>query len=252
MTSRDGFGSEWARDRDDLDHLGGAFARVFDFLALRHEITARDAIFCFGSRDPDVPAVAAALFHDGAAPWVVTTGGVELDDGRCEAAVFADDLAALGVPTDRIIVEGYSTDTSDNVVLGVAALAAQIGPVRSLLSVAWPFAARRCVATLAVHHPEIAVCSVPATPDPATRSPLNPATASWANAQLATLIRYGERGLIVPQAVPADVIAAGKAIAATLAAGAHRPGQPEWLPRQQRLDRAQHVRIDQQSAPAAR
>ncbi|MGE3620505.1 MAG: hypothetical protein AB7L84_08585, partial [Acidimicrobiia bacterium] len=68
-----------------------AYARVFDYLAVADQDLTGDAIVCFGSDDPDVPGRAAELFHRGAAPLVLVTGGRPMADGRCEADTFADE-----------------------------------------------------------------------------------------------------------------------------------------------------------------
>ena len=146
----------------DLTRYGaGAYATVFDYLALTDEVRPSDAIVCFGSRDLHVPHRAAELFHQGVAPLVLTTGGVTLSDDRCEADVFADELERRGVPRHRIVAERDSAHTGDNVRLGIATLQERHGAITSVISVAWPFAARRCVATFARHHPRMKVRSAP-------------------------------------------------------------------------------------------
>jgi uncharacterized SAM-binding protein YcdF (DUF218 family) len=56
---------------------------------------------------------AARLYHRGAAPWVVTTGGVG-DFGPSEASVARDVLVKAGVPEQRILLEDASTSTDEN------------------------------------------------------------------------------------------------------------------------------------------
>jgi len=59
-------------------------------------------------------AAAATLFAAGAAPQIVTTGGVTGQARRAEAAVLADALVAAGVPRDAIVVEVRARTTKDN------------------------------------------------------------------------------------------------------------------------------------------
>lgn len=198
-------------------HGADAFATVFDYLALTHEIGPSDAIMCFGSRDPHVPQRAAELFHGGVAPLVLTTGGVTLSDGRCEAEVFADELERRGVPRHRIVVERDSGHTGDNVRLGVAALQERHGAVASIVSVAWPFAARRCVGTLARHHPEMMVRSAPAFSRPGERSPFTGHTARRAVEQLSRVTLYAEQGVIVVPEPPRVVTRAAETLHELLA-----------------------------------
>jgi uncharacterized SAM-binding protein YcdF (DUF218 family) len=59
-------------------------------------------------------AAAAMLFAAGAAPTIVTTGGVTGRAHTAEASVLADALVAAGVPRDAIVVEDRAQTTRDN------------------------------------------------------------------------------------------------------------------------------------------
>lgn len=82
---------------------------------------------------------AAALFHAGGAPLVVTTGGVTGGARRAEADVLADGLRARGVP--GVLVEGAALRTVHNARL-TAELLAPLGARRVWL-VTQPFHGRR-------------------------------------------------------------------------------------------------------------
>jgi uncharacterized SAM-binding protein YcdF (DUF218 family) len=84
-------------------------------------------------------AAAAALFHRGAAPLVVASGGVTHGAPRSEAAALADGLHAAGVPD--VVVEERSRSTAENARFTAALLAER--RVRSLWLVTQPFHARR-------------------------------------------------------------------------------------------------------------
>lgn len=113
------------------------------------EVEARDAIVVLGaSLGPDdslTPilaervASAAALFAAGAAPRVVTTGGVTGRASRAEAAVLAEALVAAGVPHAAIVVEDRAQTTFDNARLTAALLA----PGARVWLVTQPFHAKR-------------------------------------------------------------------------------------------------------------
>ncbi len=227
-----------------------AYATVFDYLAVTDDVGPSDAIVCFGSRDRQVPARAAELFHRGAAPVVVTTGGVPLVHERCEADVFADELVRHGVPRDRIVTERDSGHTGENVTLGMAALRARLGPIASVISVAWPFAARRCVATFAQHHPEVTVRSSPALARPGERIPLTRSSARWALEQLARLAPYAERGFIAPHDEPPKVRHAAAVLLELVAPEARPPAFIEQPERHRPPAHAPHLRTDRRS-PAA-
>lgn len=196
--------------------LDAAFAVVWDHLVDGgsgggSSVGRADALFCFGSRDRTVPAHAAALWARGLAPLVVVAGGGPADDGpadrdRREADAFAADLVARGVPRSAVVVERASRHTGENVVAGMASLAG-VADVRSLLSVSWPLAARRCRATFARHHPELVVRSAPAI-DGDRRWPRTARTVRAALGELDRLRDYVALGYLVAPPPPGDVLAA--------------------------------------------
>jgi uncharacterized SAM-binding protein YcdF (DUF218 family) len=110
----------------------------------------RDAIVVLGARlgrgdtltTPLEERVAAAaqLYRDGAAPRIVTTGGVTGTARRSEADVLADALVAAGVSRDAITVERQARTTADN----ARFTAALLGRARVWL-VTQPFHARRAL-----------------------------------------------------------------------------------------------------------
>jgi len=117
-------------------------------LAIRSSpIDKRDAIVVLGAslgaNDTLTPvlaervAAAAKLFDQGAAPIVITTGGVT-GGQRAEAAVIADALVIAGVPREHILVEDRSQTTAENA-HNVAALTT----ARRVWLVTQPFHARR-------------------------------------------------------------------------------------------------------------
>lgn len=82
---------------------------------------------------------AAALWHAGAAPVVITTGGVTRGATRAEAAVMAEALRARGVPD--VVVEDRARTTRENAHYTAALLAAR--GARSAWLVTQPFHGRR-------------------------------------------------------------------------------------------------------------
>jgi uncharacterized SAM-binding protein YcdF (DUF218 family) len=83
-------------------------------------------------------AAAAALYHAGAAPRIITTGGVTGSSTRSEADALAEGLCAAGVPRAAITVEDRAQTTAEN----ARFTAALLGPARVWL-VTQPFHARR-------------------------------------------------------------------------------------------------------------
>lgn len=108
---------------------------------------ARDAIVVLGAAlrgDRLTPilaervAAAVELYHRGAAPRIVTTGGVTAGASRSEAIVLAEALVAAGLPREVIAIEDRAQTTDDNAQF----TANLLGPVRVWL-VTQPFHARR-------------------------------------------------------------------------------------------------------------
>jgi uncharacterized SAM-binding protein YcdF (DUF218 family) len=126
-------------------------------LVIRHEeLRPLDAIVVLGAplRDDQLTPpllerveAAAALWHAGAAPLVIATGGVTRGANRSEAAAIADGLGAHGV-TD-VIVEGETRTTAENARMTAAILRARApdpalpGRGPSVWLVTQPFHGRR-------------------------------------------------------------------------------------------------------------
>ena len=84
---------------------------------------------------------AAALFAAGAAPRIVTTGGITRRARRSEADALADGLVAAGVPASAIVIEREAQTTFDNARLTAALLAPL--HARTVWLVTQPFHGRR-------------------------------------------------------------------------------------------------------------
>lgn len=192
-----------------------ALRSVWDFLAVAEPPHAADAIFVFGSRDLRVPTRAARLFCDGHASRVLVSGSFGLLTRdvfpKPEAEVFADCLVDRGVPRSAIVVEPRATNTLENVRFGMTALQAGGVAPRTLLLVAKEFVMRRCVATFGQAFPDVRVTPCPPLGGVASAVDRTPrAFSARLVAELDRLDRYGSRGDIRPQAIPATVRAAAR------------------------------------------
>jgi hypothetical protein len=106
-------------------HVRAAALSVWDFHHVGHSDALprpADIILALGSNDPRVAVRAAELFLDGFAPLLAFSGGVGrmtegLYGGLSEAAYFARIAVGMGVPEERILVEGKSTNTGENLTL---------------------------------------------------------------------------------------------------------------------------------------
>jgi len=115
-----------------------------------------DLIFVFGTRHAKPAHVAARLFEQGVAGYVVVTGGVNRGTGLNEAEAHREVLLEDGVPADRIIVEPASTNTLENVVFALPRIAEvmALDSIQSMVVVAKWFHARRATMTLKRHLPD--------------------------------------------------------------------------------------------------
>lgn len=128
-------------------HLAALLERPLRVPALT--IAPRDAIVVLGSTLlpsgalTDVLAervvAAADLFHAGAAPIVVATGGLLHGAPRTEADAMAEALRAAGVPSSAIVLERSSRSTYEN----ARFTAALLPPEARIWIVTQPFHARR-------------------------------------------------------------------------------------------------------------
>lgn len=196
--------------------VDAAFRELWRHLVVADATGPSDAIFCFGSRDRAVPARAAELHAAGVAPLVMVSGGGLIDGRRTEADVFAEDLVRRGVPAEQIVRERESRNTGENVTFGVQGLEVHVR-LRHLTAVSWPLVARRCRATVARHHPTVAVASAPALAHPDEVWAATPRTVRAALGEWDRLGAYVARGFTVAQPRPAPVRAAVRTLRAALA-----------------------------------
>jgi hypothetical protein len=73
------------------------------------------ALVLFGTNQAAPARIAAKRYHEGTAPLVIATGGVNRHDGTIEAREFAHQLTEAGVPDSLIRVEDHSSNTWQNV-----------------------------------------------------------------------------------------------------------------------------------------
>ena len=206
--------------RSDADEDVLAWAlRVWDYHHVGHDLRKADCVIALGSHDMRVAERAADVVLAGWAPLLVCSGHLgTLTSGswtRSEADVFADVAAERGVPRGRILTEGRSTNTGDNVTFTRQLLEERGITPRIAIAVQKPYMERRTLATFQARWPELEV---------RVTSPLldfDTYTASGISrddviqimvGDLQRLIVYGRKGWSTPQPIPADVMAAYKGL----------------------------------------
>jgi uncharacterized SAM-binding protein YcdF (DUF218 family) len=182
-------------------------------MRLDHALRRSDCILALGSHDTRVAERAAKIFREGWAPLLVMCG----DRGaltrekwdRPEAEVFAEVAIARGVPRERILIEGRSTNTGENVVYARRLLAERGLEPATAIAVQKPYMERRTWATfrrqwpeldLVVTSPRIGFDDYP-TPE-ITRNDMIQIMVG----DLQRIRLYAERGFQIPQEVPPPVL----------------------------------------------
>lgn len=128
---------------------------IIAYLDVTTPLPARaDVIFVFGTR-LDTPAHrAAALWHQGIAPFIVLTGGDNRHTGLNEAQAHRRILLDAGVPEKHLIVEDRSTNTLENVTFALPLIQARVKSLRVVLAVCKWQHSRRALMTLRKHLPD--------------------------------------------------------------------------------------------------
>jgi len=128
-------------------------AEIAAFLALDAPPKQADLAFVFGTRHPEPAYIAADLYlRRGLVQHIVLTGG-QGRTGVHEAARHLDILLAQGVPRQRVVVEGASTNTLENVTMALPLLAERVDldRIAAIVVVTKWYHCRRAMMTLRRH-----------------------------------------------------------------------------------------------------
>jgi uncharacterized SAM-binding protein YcdF (DUF218 family) len=90
-------------------------ARITAYLDVQAPPTKPTAHIVFGTNQPTPAEVVAGLYHEGLAPLIILTGGVNRHNGIIEAQVHRRILVEHGVPEGVIRYEDTSATTRENV-----------------------------------------------------------------------------------------------------------------------------------------
>ena len=124
---------------------------------------------------------------------------------RSEAEIFADVAVGMGVPRERILIEGRSTNTGENVDFSRQLLAEKGLPLRKAIAVQKPYMERRTLATFQQRWPELEVVVTSPQLDfdaYPTDDIRKDDVIHIMVGDLQRLIVYGRKGWSVPQDVP--------------------------------------------------
>ncbi|MEK7552673.1 MAG: YdcF family protein [Patescibacteria group bacterium] len=174
------------------------------------DLPKADTIFVFGHTDSRVAEHAAALYLAGKAPIIVITGGagertVLPEPYKTEAAYYQNIVVQSGVPDNAIILEDKSTNTLENVCLGIPRARAVCKKLHRVIAVAMPPLLRRALATMRKHFPDIEVVGSAFVSD----NPNEWISGKWLQrlkGEIDRLIKYAKEGDIARVEIPNDIL----------------------------------------------
>ncbi|MBI5005109.1 MAG: YdcF family protein [Candidatus Lloydbacteria bacterium] len=171
-----------------------------------------DAIFVFGHYEPQVAHHAAELWKKGKAPRIVISGRGRdaIPDGfATEADFYASLIESDGVPKKVLILEKESTNSLENVLLGMAACRNVGVNPKSVIACAMPPLLRRSCATFRKQFPEITVYG---SAFPMPEEWFTSRRISRLLGELERLNEYAEKGNIVKVEIPNNILFAAEKI----------------------------------------
>lgn len=124
---------------------------LWNYHHMNQPLKKADAILALGSHDIRTADRAVELFEEGWAPLIIFSGDRgSITKGmfeKPEAEVFADIAIKLGVPKEKIIIEGKSTNTGENIIFTRRLLEEKGLNFNSFIVVQKPYMERRTFAT---------------------------------------------------------------------------------------------------------
>jgi len=199
-------------DRDAS--LYDAAQLVWNYLRIDDALVPADSIVIFGGNDIRVAEWGATVFLRGLAPLLVCCGAFGKGTAHWttpEAEAFRDACETKGVPPDKILIEGRSTNTGENIAFTRQLLQERgINPL-AVIAVHKPYAGRRILATLQKQWPEMK----PIVTSPPIEFGAYPTEQiserhliSRMVGEVQRLQTYAAKGHVVAQEVPGDVLRA--------------------------------------------
>ncbi|MGW2240158.1 YdcF family protein [Streptomyces sp. NPDC001759] len=189
--------------------------RLWDYHQMGHILRPCSVAIGLGSHDLGVADTAVDLYRRGLVPLLVFTGATSPTTQermpRGEAVHYRERALELGVPSAAVLVEPHARNTAENIRFSKAVLEEAKVDVSSVLLISKPYEERRAYATARKEWPEVEFVSA------STPMTLEEYVDSIGDARLVIdmlvgalqrLLIYPERGFMISQAVPDDVLEA--------------------------------------------
>lgn len=195
--------------QDEHDALGV----IWNYLKLDQPLKQADVMLVFGSLQTQPAEYAAELYHQGLAPLIIMAGGfghiTKEHNDRPEAEIFAEIAIHDGVPAEAILIEVRSTNTGENIVMARELLDEKGINPKHILLVHKKYDERRTLATFHKLWPDMpaTITAPPLTLDEWLATPLKARTHTEVLVGIMhRIIVYPDKGFIVPQMIPTDVL----------------------------------------------
>ncbi|MET8454471.1 YdcF family protein [Streptomyces sp. NPDC005209] len=189
--------------------------RLWDYHQMGHTLRPCSVAIGLGSHDLGVADTAVDLYERGLVPLLVFTGATSPTTRarmpRGEAVHYRERALELGVPSSAVLVEPRARNTAENIRFSKAVLEEAGVDVSSVLLISKPYEERRAYATARKEWPEVEFLSA------STPMTLDEYVDSIGDARLVIdmlvgalqrLLIYPERGFMISQPVPDDVLEA--------------------------------------------
>lgn len=190
--------------------------RLWDYLRVGEPVKPAEWLLVFGGHDLAVADRAAELYHRGAAPMVLTSGGSRaLPPGSpyaTEADAIREILITACVPKEAVVLERLASNTSENFWFSAELLRDQGLDPRDFLVVQKPYTERRVLATARRRWPSknVRVTSQEVTFEQYCAGSIPvPKIYSMLAGEIVRLDSYAHSGLIQPdEPVPSELLEA--------------------------------------------
>ena len=187
--------------------------RLWDYHQMGHTPRPCSVAIGLGSHDLGVADTAVDLYRREMAPLLVFTGATSPTTRermpRGEAVHYRERALKLGVPSSAVLVETRARNTGENIRFSRALLAEAGVDVSSVLLISKPYEERRAYATARKLWPEVEIISAssPMTLQDYVDTIGDPGlVVDMLVGALQRLLIYPEKGFMISQQVPADVI----------------------------------------------
>ncbi|MEU3193122.1 YdcF family protein [Streptomyces sp. NPDC006992] len=188
---------------------------IWDYHQMHHEPRPCSVAVGLGSHDLGVADTTVDLYQRGMAPLIVFTGSTSPTTRdrmpRGEAVHYRERALEMGVPDSAVLVEPNARNTGENIRFSQTLLEEKGVDVSSVLLVSKPYEERRSYATARKLWPDVEIVSA------STPMTLTDYVDSIGDARmvidmlvgaLQRLLIYPEKGFMIAQGVPAEVMSA--------------------------------------------